>query len=298
MLKTLKPLLIVFIGSIAIALVVRTPVAAYDVYYLTVGNSAYRDRTLDLPDANLSAQDISQKLDQAGAVDGITLISEHAAYMTRDVVLSALNKMASKAQAVRNSLVVYYFIGHGESRAPDWRHVSFLGDYKSSDPDDVKRSRALVYTEEVKELLEKRDLPYILILDNCYYRKPVGGVQSLGITILDKFRDTGSEVARIGGREPAILLYAAKPGHYVKMELKHPSRIYNVGPLARRLLLLLKDVSESKKDLLVGDFLKQMNDPAFDPESVPGDHKAWIMNAQSAVLIPAGERVKPTESTR
>ena len=49
---------------------------------------------------------------------------------------------------------------------------------------------------------------------------------------------------------------------------------------------------------MVGDFLKQMNDPAFDPESVPGDHKAWIMNAQSAVLIPAGERAKPTESAR
>ena len=248
MLKTLKPLWVVCIGSIAIALVVRTPVAAYDVYYLTVGNSAYRDRTLDIPDANLSAQDIARELDQAGAVDGITLMSEHAAYMTRDVVLSALNKMASKAQAVTNSLVVYYFIGHGESRAPDWSHVSFLGDYKPSDPADVTRSRALVKTGEIKELLEKRDLPYILILDNCYYRKRVGGVQSLGIALLDKFRETGSEVARLSGREPAILLYAAKPGHYVKTELKHPSRIYTVGPLARRLLLLFKDVSESKKD--------------------------------------------------
>src|SRR5262245_46826503 len=132
--KVLTHLLVVCIGGIAIALVERAPAEAYDVYYLTVGNSMYRDNRYNIQGANLSTREMAQYLRWAGAVDGITLVSEQGAYVTRDDVLGALSEIASKAKEARNPLVVYYFIGHGGSGGDGWSHVSFVGSYKPSDP--------------------------------------------------------------------------------------------------------------------------------------------------------------------
>jgi hypothetical protein len=76
--KVLRHLLVVCIGGIAIALVERAPAEAYDIYYLTVGNSKYRDNRYDIQGANPSTREMAQYLDRAGAVDGITLVSELA----------------------------------------------------------------------------------------------------------------------------------------------------------------------------------------------------------------------------
>jgi hypothetical protein len=295
MYKALTHLLVVYIGGIALALVDQIPAEAYDIYYLSVGNSHYRDEKLEIPDANRSARGIARYLRWAGAVDGITIESEQAAYVTRDDVLGALSEIARKAKTARDPLVVYYFVGHGASRGVGWSHVSSVGNYKSSDPADEARSRAIIETREIQRLLEEQNLPYILILDNCYYREPEGGMQSLGRSLAEGFNRSGEEVLRIGRREPAIIFYAAKPGHYAKT-LPHPwNESYSVGPLARRLLLLLDETFTSKTGLSVGRLLEKMNDSAFDPQSIPGDHRAWVSNS-GKVLIPAGARVESAES--
>ena len=292
--KALTHLLVVCIGSITIVLIDRLPVEAYDIYYLTVGNAAYREERLNLRDANVSAGEIAQYLRWAGAVDGITLKSELGAYLTRDDVMSALKEIARKAKAARAPLVVYYFIGHGGSGRDNWSHVSFLGNYQSSDSAEVARSHAIIETREIKKSLEQLNLPYILILDNCYERKPVGGLEGFGQTLSGKVSEQTDTIARLGLREPAILLYAARPGHIVSA-IAHPWEKRAIGPLARRLLLLLQPVFESKQGLSVGDFLKGINDPAFDPKSVPGDQKTWISNTGD-VLIPSGGRSMAVES--
>jgi hypothetical protein len=215
-------------------------------------------------------------------------------------VLGKLSEIASRAKASRNPLVVYYFIGHGGSGGDGWSHVSFVGYYTPSDPADVTRTRAVVETREIKESLEKLDLPYILILDNCYDRETVGAVQAVGQNVGKMWSEAADATARLGLREPAILLYAARPGHSVQT-VPHPlGKLYAIGPLARRLFLLLEAAFESKRGLSVGDFLKQMSNPGLDPErpkSVPGDQKAWISNT-GAVLIPSGARAKSVESVR
>jgi hypothetical protein len=205
--------------------------------------------------------------------------------------LGALSDIANKAKAATNPLVVYYFIGHGGSGSDNWSHVSFLAEAQTSPSRDVTRSRMILETREIQKSLEQLNLPYILILDNCYEREPVDGIKLLGQTIGGKLSDQGDMIGRLGLREPAILLYAAKPGHTV-LTVPYPwgAPPYSIGPLARRLLLVFQRAFESQKGLSVGDFLKQMNDPAFDQEyseSVPGHHKVWISDA-GAVLIPSG----------
>lgn len=170
MCKALPHLMLVCVVGISMALVERTPAEPYEMYYLSVGNSEYRDKKRWLKDANLSAREIAKYLRRAGAVDGITLQSEQNAYVTREDVLGALGEVAHKAKAAQDPLVVYYFIGHGERLLGG--HVSLVGDYHPSDPVDVARLRAVIDTQEVEELLEKQGLPYLLILDNCYYRAP------------------------------------------------------------------------------------------------------------------------------
>jgi Caspase domain len=301
MYKVLTHLVLLCIVGIMIALVDRIPAEAYDIYYLSVGNSKYRDNNLDIPDANLSAHGITRYLRWARAVDGITLVSQQSEYVTRDDVLGALGEIARKAKAARDPLVVYYFVGHGASRGEGWSHVSFVGNYKSSDPVDVAPSRAIVETQEIQELLENQDLPFILILDNCYYRQPEGlspiwqtiqrGMVEAAMIVMDR----ANRSLRIEHTmDPAIIFYAAKPGLSVQT-LPHPSNEFNsIGPLARRLLLLFDEAFKSETGLSVGRFHEKMNDLAFDPKSIPGHHREWISNS-GEMLIPAGARAESTE---
>jgi hypothetical protein len=298
MYRSLMHFLVVCIGGMVLVLVEQAPAEAYELHYLSVGNSEYQDNQLELPDANWNARQIAEYLQQAGAVDGITLVSKQGAYVTRDDVLGALSEMASKAKAGRDPLVVYYFIGHGMAQGEGFNHVSFAGDYALSDPAEVARSRAIIATQEVKQFLNEQHLPYILILDNCYYRESEGAVQMFSRGIQASFGKAAETLDRALSTSPesAIVLYAAKHGHYVQM-LPHPwNERHSIGPLGRRLLLLLKATFESEKDLSIGRFLEQMNDPTFDPPSVVGDHDNWIFDS-SAALIPADLKAKFTKNT-
>jgi hypothetical protein len=299
--KALTHLLVVYIAGIAVALVDRIPVDAYDIYYLSVGNSEYRDREDNIPHANVSAREIVQSLRRAGAVDGITLKSEQGAYVTRDDVLDALREIASKATAAKDPLVVYYFVGHGASR-PDGMHVSSVGNYSRSDPADVARLGAIIETGEIEEVLETQNLSYILILDNCYYYDAMPGLIGAYARIANQAALRGKWAAdilkrEIGSslREPAIILYAAKPGQYVTTLPLPSNDFFQIGPLARRLLLMLDEASKSKTSLSVERFLEKMLDSAFDPQSIPGGHMKWIRNTTKKVLIPSEARAESTE---
>jgi hypothetical protein len=259
--------------------------AAVDIHYLSVGNASYADDTLSIPDANTSARQIAGLLRRIGAAGGETLLSQDDARVTAADVREALERVADAAASAADPLVVYYFIGHGRTAEPGGIHVSLTGVYDGSEATDAS---SRIQTDELRDILDERGLAYILILDNCYYREPVEGVVGLARAVNDKFFDLGRLVAKQDFRQldrvARIALYAASPGNVVRT-LPHPkSDAYAIGPLARRLLLLLDEAPED--GLSVQAWLDRMTDQGFDSSSVPGKTDAEV-DAPGATLIRA-----------
>ena len=131
----------------------------------------------------------------------------------------------------------------------------------------------MVVTEDLEQLLRQRGLPYVMILDNCYFREPASGVEGFGREIATAFFDLSRMVSQIPASpvpepSPRITLFAADRGGFVQAQ-PHPTDDQEwIGPLARRLLLML-DAADGT-DLSVQGFLGRMSDPAFDPPTVAG----------------------------
>jgi len=304
--KALTHLVFVWVVGITLALVNQASAEAYQVYYLSVGNSEYRDESYKLRPANESSRHVARYLRWAGAVDGITLVSERGHYVMKDDVIGALKKIISKAKMAKEPLVVYYFMGHGKSSRPLENHVSLVGDLKKSDSDKgVLSPRATIETREIARSLEAAGLPYILILDNCYEGVLAkGALQALAVAEGKAAVKLGVAIERMPLSLEAqksmlgIVLYAAKPGHFVltvqhpgddKDQTNRPKR--TIGPLGRRLLLLLDKEIKSEKGLSIGRFLEQMNDPTFDPTSVTGYHTIWSPDSGLSDVTPSSPAV-------
>lgn len=293
MLACLRPA----VHAAAAALLALGPLSAvaFDIHYLSVGNASYADDELTIPDANTSARQITGLLRRMGAAGGETLLSQEDARVTADDVREALERVADAAASAADPLVVYYFIGHGRTAEPGGVHVSLTGAY---DGHDATLASSLIETDELRDILDERGLAYILILDNCYYREPVEGVVGYARAVNDKFFEVGRLLGKLDihqqERRPRIALYAASPGN-VARTLPHPkSDAYAIGPLARRLLLLLEEVPED--GLSVQAWLDRMTDQGFDTESVPGKTDAEV-DAPGATLIPATWSPSPVEGT-
>lgn len=272
-----------------------TETAAYDVYYVSVGNAQYRDSDLNIPDANLSARQITYYLRQAGARDGITLLSEEGAYVTNDDVIDAIDRVAAQASNARDPLLVYYFIGHGRTTEPGGIHVSLTGSYRKSASGGQAHRQGLIETRALQDRLEESKVPYLLILDNCYFRQPVGGFQAFGRALGDKLMEQAETLDSLSfgrddePRDPRIVFYAASPGNVVRT-VQHPwNERYSVGPLARRLLLLLDATLEAGQRLSIGRFLESINDAGFDPGSAVG-HQTVHVDRRAATFVPAGSK--------
>ena len=281
--------LVVAVTTVILVLSGSLPSSAFDIHYLSVGNAAYREEQLTIPDANTSARQIAGLLRKIGSEGGITLLSEENAYVTATDVKESLRTVAKAAASEADPLVVYYFIGHGRTAEPGGVHASLTGAY---DGRDTTTATSQIETIELREILEELGLPYLLILDNCYYREPVGGITALGRTISDKAFEMGQLIGaipsglepEIEARLPQITIYAASPGN-VTQTVPHPkSDSYAIGPLARRLLLLLDEMPEG--GLTVRAWLDGMTDGSFDPQSVAG-HSENDIDQPGATLISA-----------
>lgn len=276
---------------------------AYNLYFVSVGNSHYRDAALDIPDANLSARQVAVALRQAGAVDGITLNSEEAAFVTRDDVLSTVREVAERARRDDDPLLVFYFIGHGRSDGSSIGHVSITGSHDGSEV-----SSGLVTATDLRETLAKTKLPYVLILDNCFWRESmdfafVSGMMSLmvpgealvgfGSSFGESALGIGSQIESIGFGSvekssflPRVELYAASEGDVVRT-VPHPkSPRYAVGPLARRLLLLVDDTIARGVSIDVHQFVARMQDRTFDPQTTAGHVIATMAVRSGAFFVP------------
>ena len=302
----------------------------YDVFYLSVGVTNHRDASLDVPGANLSARQIGYYFDSAGARSGTVLESKKGDLLQKSEVLGALRSTIQSARSASNPLVVFYFTGHGAFSRQGFTHISILGEYDGAGivrettrqkpqggggllsgiaggliPDlgpaqPTLDTAAILDTNEVVGTLNQSGVPYLLILDNCYFRTQAAGlaqladaygdsVESLGTRLIDMVQ--GPEGGTVG-RATAVL-FAASRGKTVTTQ-PHPlddtGAVDEIGPLARRIILIMEAARADGRGRSIGAFVSEMTNPGFDLATVPGEARiAVAIRDRDQGLIPIGK---------
>ena len=105
----------VALGLLAFSL----PAAAFDIFYVSVGNSHYRSVSTPgvfsfepIKGGNKSARKVAEYLRRMGAINGVLFRSEERRFVTRQQVFDALKEVVTQAKQYSNPLIFYYFIGN------------------------------------------------------------------------------------------------------------------------------------------------------------------------------------------
>lgn len=290
----------------------------YDIFYLAVGSSHYRK----LPRTNISgkqfegfsdlkgapiksAKYVSEQLDYAGALAGITLISDYNRLVTRADVFKALEAIVAQAKKspAKNPLVVFYFCGHGVSEGFAWNHFSLTGDFNAdwSQLNVETMAEKTVYAGAVADFIEERKIPFLLLFDTCYEGKE----EPLAAAVISQ--QLAANIKDISGilrafnefRGPDLVIYAAKPGTTVPVvdDPVAPKALVGVGRLARRLVKSFNAAQKVKDSLPIEKFFKQMTEPVFDPATATIVSKSQPAKP-SVGLIKTGKKARTSNEVR
>jgi hypothetical protein len=274
-------LLLLFCPATIPALPRPAPQPAYDLFYLAVGSSYYAQDASprgfkNVAGANKSAKRVSAFFDQAGAVAGITLTSESDRLVTRNDVLKALGDLLAKVKrsGSKNPLVIFYFCGHGVSEGVGWNHFSIPGDFNvSAERIDIQTlTDSALYAGEVSDAIEKEKFTGLLLLDACYEGKQV---ELLDAVISRRLAENLTDIFKVLRHMnefrdgPTLAVFSIKPGDLAStvQDPLDPDSQLSVGPLARRVMLSFDRAFRGKSTLTVAQFLGQMANAAFDPET-------------------------------
>jgi Caspase domain len=273
-------ILLLLLPPIAASASPKSTEPAYDVFYLVVGSSYYETDGSphgfnNLGGANKSAKTVADYLDQAGAVTGITLVSDRDKFVTRGDVLKALSDLLVKVKRSKpkNPLVVFYFCGHGVSEGVGWNHFSIPGNFvvPKGDIDIQTLMKSAVYAGEISDVIEVEKLAGLLLLDTCYEGKLAELPEAvISRQLAENLTDIFKVLRHINEfRGPTLAVFSTAPGTLALMvpDPLDPESSLSVGPLARRVMLSFDQAFRSKSALTVGQFLRKMSSATFDPET-------------------------------
>lgn len=260
------------------------PSCRFDIFYVAVGSAEYRSAPAggreeaavfpNLDGADHSAKRVAGILNQLGAAEGITLVSDINRFVTRADVLSAAEEIARRAakassSASKKPLVIFYFCGHGVSEGIGWNHFSVPGDFAGQTKVAGVESleAALVYAGTVADIFDKQKLPYLLLLDTCYTGEqaqiPSGVIsRQLAATLSESFNvlRTLNEF-----RGPGLAVFSTRPGTMVLMKEDPSNEDVDIGPIARRMALLAGAGQTQPGRLTIGGLLQSLSRASLDP---------------------------------
>ncbi len=314
-----KLLLIVFMSAAFAQASAAQAAQTYDIFYLAVGNTDYLDiippgsetgpvklqSFADLDDGARSAREMASYLDGAGAVYGMTLVSENGKLVVREDVLNALDKLLVKVKESKspNPLVVFYFCGHGISEGIGWNHFSIPGGFILSSDDAKKMSenaievmaKNAIHAGDISDKIEKVTSSYMLLLDSCYEGKERSAASPFLTRQVEQNLNDSFKILRVLNefRGPGIAIFATLPGSYVEMVNDPKNAEIMLGRIARRTILILDQARKTKNKLPVGEFLRKISDQKFDREtnsvltrSVPGKPNTNLIKGFKAIRAP------------
>ncbi len=179
---------------------------------------------------------------------------------------------------------VVYIAAHGISDGFAWNHFSVPGDliYRG-DPDALppdQLGEQAIYASAVVDRLNKAHVHYVLILDTCYEGKAsVFESPVLSATASQNIGDI-AKALRFANEfhQGDPVFFSTTPGTTVPVAPDPTDPASNsMGPLARRLVMLIDARVEAHANITVGDIVTTLQSPSADRLTHPA-----VTNAVSA----------------
>jgi hypothetical protein len=282
--------------------------ARLQVYFLAVGSSTYAAPEIpnqqglgDIYGANNGARALAQRLARGGAEFGLTLTSDEGHLVTVADIKAALNRVEAVMAGARpgNPLLIFYIASHGVADGIAWNHFSLPGTFLyQGDPNHLSidgLAKSALHAGSLVDDLEKLKTPFMVILDTCYEGKSQG-FQSQALTAVASrnLTDVASALRVFNEfREPNPVLFSTPPGTVVEVAPDpNDPKSRNVGPLARRAMLILDASLRGRQEISLSDFVQQMSRPGLDSLTKPA-----VTHATPAAFW-SNSMVFPTPSPR
>jgi hypothetical protein len=202
---------------------------------------------------------------------------------TLDDISHALERVKAALAEAREErpLLIVYIASHGISEGIAWNQFSLPGTFTYlGKPEELgiePLSRATLHAATLVDKLEKLKIPFLVILDICYEGKSRSFESEALTATASRSSAAVAQILRhineFNGPNP--VLFATSPGNVVSVapDPDHPGS-RNVGPLARRAMLILDLASRRGRDLSLGEFVAQMASPDLDKLTTPAVTRA------------------------
>jgi hypothetical protein len=296
----------------------------FDIFFLAVGSGNYAVSKVDgvkglhqISGAVKSAKAVADLLEQGGSTFGITLVSDNAHFVGRDDVVNALSRVFDEIRTMhpRHPLVLFYFAGHGVADGGTWDHFSLPGTflYRGELVEVVAQhgpamANVTIHAGTLVAWLRDANLPFLLLLDNCYegepwvfqwkptapppdtpcptdpingplcleFKKRLGPVSKLDAqmpAVVNGFNEMLANFRRANRFENTYpVLFSTTPGTTVATVADpfNPSPTAEaVAPLARRAMLILTPILKQGESLSLEAFIQKMTSPKSDDLTQP-----------------------------
>ena len=257
-----------------------------DLFFLNIGIGKYAqvpqnfdsNNTVSFtptPNGPWSATRLSYAFQKLGAVEGIELRDNNSNFLIKkEDILQSLEDIITLSKNSSNPFIIYYYNGHGLGEGVGWNLFSIPGDFIGPLPSDVEiLSRQTIYASEIVERLEKSEVPFLILFDNCYEGKESNFTNDI---LTDKAANNLNDVSKIlrhlnqfHTRYP--VLFSIDPGKTVSAVADPNAKFTDksVGPLARRILKILEQLPENEIDL--SSLVKALTDQKNQGISIPLD---------------------------
>ncbi len=261
----------------------------YKFYYVAVGNDNYASFP-DLLGMGISARVVSEYFDRFGAIAGITLRSKNKRYISKQMILENIDQLQYKMndEDGKQIVMIFYYAGHCLGEPLTGQQWLFPGNLEV-DSDDLK-SIIIDSDQFDKQLLSPIELhgslgnsmatQTMIIMDCCYnagdntyqnvasyLTKRLGARQA---SFIDDLRDMNITddpwQTSLYATTPGKRVYAVKAPNFMAKRI-----LYSIGPLSRRLSLILNALEKSKSNLSYQSFVNAMKDPELDKQTRPAN---------------------------
>ena len=294
------------LGTLLTAIAAANPALAasrFDVYFLAVGSSNYVTPSnpqvhgfTRIPGANQSARLVADRLMTGGARYGLVLTSGENTYVSLSDIQAALNTVSGKIAKYNSSpLLIFYFAGHGMAEGVGWNHFSIPGDMSyTGDPrqlDLETLAHHALHAGALADALDKFHIPYLVMLDTCSEGRPAqfdspvltpqasGGFTAVtaALRVLNEFR------------QESPVIFSSAPGGVVQV-VQDPTDPTGerIGPMARRLVLLLDSAAKSGNPMSMGAVIRGLTSASLDLATQPAVTHATSGSSWTSILFQPG----------